>query len=70
MGLLIFESPEASAGIKEGEIVEIDPDEGIIRNLSVGAIFKVASIPVFMKQLVEDGGLIAHFKKNGANPNV
>ncbi|MFA6224338.1 MAG: 3-isopropylmalate dehydratase small subunit [Desulfomonilaceae bacterium] len=70
MGLLIFESSEASVGIKEGEIVEIDPDEGLITNLSSGAIFKVASIPVFMKQLVEDGGLIAHFKKNPTNPYV
>ena len=70
MGLLIFESSEASVGIEEGEIVEIDPDEGLITNLSSGAIFKVASIPVFMKQLVEDGGLIAHLKKDRANPYV
>jgi 3-isopropylmalate/(R)-2-methylmalate dehydratase small subunit len=63
MGLLIFESPEASANVKEGDTVEIDPDKGLIKNLSSGEEFKVASIPPFMKQLVEDGGLVAHIKR-------
>ncbi|MFH0960275.1 MAG: 3-isopropylmalate dehydratase small subunit [Pseudomonadota bacterium] len=64
MGLLIFESPEASVSIKEGNMVEIDPDNGLIKNLSSGDEFKVASIPTFMKQLVEDGGLVAHIKRS------
>ena len=58
MGLLIFESPEAVSGIKDGEVVEVDADEGIIKNLTTGVEFNVASIPPFMKQLVEDGGLL------------
>lgn len=63
MGLLIFESPESALGIDDGEIVEVDADEGRIKNLITGAEFKVASIPPFMKELVKDGGLIAHLKK-------
>ncbi|MDA8405872.1 MAG: 3-isopropylmalate dehydratase small subunit [Deltaproteobacteria bacterium] len=65
MGLLIFESPEAASGIKDGEIVEIDVDKGTIKNLTTGVQFTVASIPPFMKQLVVDGGLIPHLKKRG-----
>jgi 3-isopropylmalate dehydratase small subunit len=66
IGLLIFESPEAVSGIKDGEVVEVDADEGIIKNLTTGVEFNVASIPPFMKQLVEDGGLIAHLKKTSS----
>jgi 3-isopropylmalate/(R)-2-methylmalate dehydratase small subunit len=62
MGLLIFESPEASVNIKEGDTIEIDPGKGLIKNLNSGEEFKVASIPQFMQQLVEDGGLVAHIK--------
>jgi 3-isopropylmalate/(R)-2-methylmalate dehydratase small subunit len=63
MGLLIFESKQAVDAIKEGDIVEVDPDEGQIRNISSGDVYKVAPIPPFMKELVRDGGLIAHIRK-------
>nr|WP_041285905.1 3-isopropylmalate dehydratase small subunit [Desulfomonile tiedjei] len=62
-GLLIFEAPGAADAIQEGHEVEVDPDQGIIRNLSTGEVFKVAAIPPFMKELLDDGGLIAHIKK-------
>lgn len=67
MGLLIFESPEAATNINNGEILEVDSDQGVIKNLTTGEEFKVASIPPFMNQLVEDGGLIAHLKKSISN---
>jgi 3-isopropylmalate/(R)-2-methylmalate dehydratase small subunit len=60
---LIFEAPGAADAILEGQEVEVDPDQGIIRNLSTGEVFKVAAIPPFMKELLDDGGLIAHIKK-------
>ena len=66
MGLLIFESQQAVDGIKEGEMVEVDPDKGIIKNVSSGDVYKVAPIPPFMKELVRDEGLLAHIKKKGA----
>lgn len=63
MGLLIFESKQAADAIKEGHIVEVDPDDGLIRNISNGDVYKVAPIPPFMRELVQDGGLIAHIRK-------
>lgn len=65
MGLMIFESADAAEDIKEGHQVEIDPDQGIIRNLATGKAFRVAPIPPFMRELVKDGGLIAHIRKTG-----
>ena len=63
-GLLILESPEASEGIGQGDIVEVDPDEGTIRDISTGRVFKVAPIPLFIQELLEDGGLIPHLRKS------
>jgi 3-isopropylmalate/(R)-2-methylmalate dehydratase small subunit len=63
MGLLILESPTAVEGTREGDRLEIDPDNGIIRNATTGESFNVGSIPPFMKELLQNGGLIAHIKK-------
>jgi len=63
-GLLILESPEASEGIGQGDIVEVDPDEGTIRDISTGRVFKVAPIPLFIQELLKDGGLIPHLRKS------
>jgi 3-isopropylmalate/(R)-2-methylmalate dehydratase small subunit len=63
MGLLILESPTAVEGTREGDRLEIDPDNGIIRNVTTGKSFNVVPIPPFMKELLHDGGLIEHIKK-------
>ncbi len=65
MGLPIFESPDAYAGIEQGDEVEVDADAGVIRNLTRGTGFRAAPIPPFMQQLIEDGGLMAHIAKRG-----
>jgi len=63
MGLPIFESPEAAAGIQEGDEVEVDADAGVIRNRTRGAEYRAAPIPPFMQELIADGGLMAHIAK-------
>lgn len=63
MGLPIFESKEASEGISEGDMVEIDPSTGEIHNLTKGQTYKAQPIPPFMQELIQDGGLIAHILK-------
>lgn len=63
MGLLILESPTAVEGTREGDRLEIDPDNGIIRNVTTGESFNVGPIPPFMKELLQHGGLIEHIKK-------
>ncbi|MDD3553571.1 MAG: 3-isopropylmalate dehydratase small subunit [Deltaproteobacteria bacterium] len=63
MGLPIFESKEASEDIAEGDLVEIHPSTGEIRNLTKGRTYKAQPIPPFMQELIQDGGLIAHILK-------
>ncbi|MBF0519961.1 MAG: 3-isopropylmalate dehydratase small subunit [Nitrospirae bacterium] len=63
IGLPIFESSEAVDGIKEGDVVEIDADTGIIKNHATGAEFKAKPIPPFMQELINSGGLIEWTRK-------
>lgn len=58
IGLAIVECPEAVDGISEGDKVEADLDNGVIRNLTTGAEFKTAPFPEFVQKIIENGGLI------------
>lgn len=58
IGLAIVECPEAAEAISEGDKVEADLDNGIIRNLTTGAEYKTAPFPEFVQKIIENGGLI------------
>ncbi len=58
IGLAIVECPEAVDGISEGDKVEADLDNGIIKNLTTGAEFKTEPFPEFVQKIIENGGLI------------
>jgi 3-isopropylmalate/(R)-2-methylmalate dehydratase small subunit len=63
MGLPIFESPEAVAGIADGDEVEIDSDAGIIRNLTKGASYGIAPFPPFVQEIIDRGGLMEYVEE-------
>lgn len=58
IGLAIVECPEAVDGISEGDKVEADMDNGIIRNLTTGKEYKTAPFPEFIQKIIENNGLI------------
>ncbi|MGN0607434.1 MAG: 3-isopropylmalate dehydratase small subunit [Oscillospiraceae bacterium] len=58
IGLAIVECPEAAEDISEGDKVEADMDNGIIRNLTTGKEYKTAPFPEFIQKIIENGGLI------------
>lgn len=64
MGLPIFECDEIDNAIREGDEVEVDADLGEIRDLTTGDIFRAQPIPLFMQELIADGGLIPHVLKS------
>jgi 3-isopropylmalate/(R)-2-methylmalate dehydratase small subunit len=66
MGLPIFESDETAAGIVDGDILEVDADKGLIMDLTSGRRFHARPIPVFMQELISDGGLMEHIRKRGS----
>ena len=58
IGLAIVECPEAADGISEGDKVEADLDNGIIRDLTTGKEYKTAPFPEFVQKIIENGGLM------------
>ncbi|MDD4752126.1 MAG: 3-isopropylmalate dehydratase small subunit [Desulfitobacteriaceae bacterium] len=67
IGLPIMECPEAAAGIKEGDIVEVDTDTGLIKNITTGVEFQAAPFPEFMQEIISAGGLMAYVKERTKN---
>jgi len=63
IGLPIFESPEASEEIQEGDVIEIAADEGVIRNITRSEHYAAKPIPAFMQELIRAGGLIEWTRK-------
>lgn len=63
IGLPILECPEAAAGIKAGDEVEVDFDTGLIKNITTGKEFKAQPFPSFMQEIIKADGLINQLKK-------
>lgn len=62
-GLLIIECPEAAKEAETGDELEIDIETGKIINHTKGKTYIIKPLPIFMKQILEDGGLIPHIMK-------
>lgn len=63
IGLAIVESDEASEKISEGDKLECDLDNGIIKNLSKNEEYRVQPFPAFIQKIIENGGLVESIKK-------
>ena len=61
-GLPIMEAPEAVDAIRNGDKVTVDADAGTIRNDSTGETFSAQPFPPFIKEIIEQGGLIERLK--------
>lgn len=58
IGLPILESREASAGIRDGDEIEVDFSTGCIRNLTRGERYQAEPFPPFIQNIIEKGGLL------------
>ncbi len=63
IGLAIVECPEAAEAISEGNTVEADLDNGIIRDLTTGREYTTEPFPEFIQKIIENGGLMASIAK-------
>jgi len=61
MGLPIFELKEADK-INEGDLISIDMDKGIIKDIDKNIEYRFSPIPEFMQELLACGGLINYAK--------
>ncbi|MHB8918263.1 MAG: 3-isopropylmalate dehydratase small subunit [Desulfocucumaceae bacterium] len=67
IGLPIFESPEAAAGIDQGDEVAVDVEAGVIRNLTKNETYRATLVPPFMQQIIAAGGLINYVAERMKN---
>ncbi len=62
IGLPILECPEAAAGIKEGDEVQVDLAAGQIRDVTRGVTFQARPLPAFVLKIAEAGGIVNFLK--------
>ena len=63
IGLPIMECPEAVDAINDGDVVEVDADNGVIADKTTGLTFQAQPFPPFLQEIIEEGGLVARTKK-------
>lgn len=68
VGLLLIETD--TRGIKEGDILNLNVDSGIVRDLTSGVELKARPVPSFMQEILKAGGIISYYKKHGKLPEV
>ena len=61
-GLPIMEAPDAVDAIKDGDAVTVDADTGVITDMTSGQTFRAQPFPPFVKQIIEEGGLVESIK--------
>jgi len=68
IGLPLLESEEAGEELSEGEQVSVDLATGEIKNIDSGKTFYANSVPDFMRELIEAGGLVEYIKRSKIRP--
>jgi 3-isopropylmalate/(R)-2-methylmalate dehydratase small subunit len=63
MGYPILQSPQAAVGVSEGDELEVDLEEGIVRNFTKGDEYRCEAFPEFMNELLHMGGLVPWVRK-------
>ena len=51
--------------IDDGDVLELDLVAGVLRDVTKGVDIAIKPLPPVMAQLLDDGGLVEHFKKHG-----
>ena len=63
IGLPIIASPKAAAEIQAGDKLEVDVEQGIIKNLTQGTTYQGETFPPFIQEIIAAGNLLNYVKK-------
>lgn len=63
MGLSVIESAEASNRIRPRDLLRVDTERGIIRNVTRKESYRFEKYPPFMQRIVRAGGLMNSIRK-------
>lgn len=56
--------------IAEKDLLDIDLDKGVVRDITKNLELNIAPLPAFMQELLKEGGIVNYFKKYGKLPEV
>ncbi len=62
-GFYLIETPDALEKINDGDELDIDYKNGLIKNASTGIDISFNPLPDFALEIIDDGGLLEHIKK-------
>jgi 3-isopropylmalate dehydratase small subunit len=62
VGLPFFESPEASAGCRQGDVLRVHPLSGRIENLTRGESYAFSPYPERVAEIIACGGLVPYVR--------
>ena len=63
MGYPILQSPQAAEAIQEGDELEVDLEQGVIRDFTRSDEYRAEAFPPFMNELLRMGGLVPWVRK-------
>ncbi|MBX6341447.1 MAG: 3-isopropylmalate dehydratase small subunit, partial [Thermomicrobiaceae bacterium] len=63
IGLPIVEAPEAAREAETGDVLEIDTDEGGVRNVTRGGAYASTPFPEYVQEIIRAGGLMEAVKR-------
>ncbi|MDQ6742037.1 MAG: 3-isopropylmalate dehydratase small subunit [Candidatus Dormibacteraeota bacterium] len=63
LGYPILQSPQGAEAIEQGDELEVDLEEGVIRNFTQGDEYRAEPFPQFMTDLMRMGGLVPWVRK-------
>ncbi len=62
-GFYLIESKDALEKISDGDDIEIDYDNGLVKNKTTGEDVAFTPLPDFAVEIINDGGLLEHITK-------
>ncbi|OBQ52458.1 3-isopropylmalate dehydratase small subunit [Halodesulfovibrio spirochaetisodalis] len=67
MGLLLIEIGEEIVHIEDGHVVSVDIEAGTVVNVTTGKVIEFPPLPQFMRDFVDNGGLIPYVSEKLKN---
>ncbi len=56
--------------IRDFDALELDLDKGLVKNASRDILLRSKPVPLFMQELLNEGGIVNYYKKYGKLPEV
>lgn len=66
MGLTLLEIGDEADSINEGDRLEVDPEKGLVRNLTQNKDIPCTPVPPFMREILAQGGLVGYVRRQMA----